>query len=111
MPLAAVAGRSSIRVAGIFSDMTYNQEGGDVLGTEVWLTPSASGWYAVVQFGEGEPSVPVVVPAQVRGTHVTFELPESLGSRRFEGDVTPQGLVGKLGKEQIRLRRGKSYWQ
>jgi hypothetical protein len=104
----------TVRVTGIFSDMTYNQEGGDVLGTEIFIVLSNQGYFAVYQFSEGEPAPPVVVKAAVTGSAVTFSLPGEAGARgEFRGTVTDTELVGSFGKssQTIRLKRKNSYWQ
>jgi hypothetical protein len=108
----AAAAPSQPRVAGIYSNLEYNEGGGDVLGIEVLLMPTVKGWYAVVQQAEGEPSVPVVVPAIVKADRVTFQLPEGA---MFAGRVTVRGLEGEwvsnLSHRRLVLRRGRSYWQ
>jgi hypothetical protein len=94
--------------------MTYNQEGGDVLGTEIFIVLSNQGYFAVYQFSEGEPSPPVVVKATVTGAAVTFSLPGEAGaSGEFRGTVTDTELVGSFAKshQTIRLKRRNSYWQ
>ncbi|MBS1767026.1 MAG: hypothetical protein JST05_06440 [Acidobacteria bacterium] len=101
---------SKVDVKGLYSDMTYVEEAGDVVGMEVFIV-YGHGFYAMVQEAEGEPNSPVIVPVQVDGTSIRFTLPDS---RTFVGRVTTKGLLGHFlgdkGPETI-LRRGKSYWQ
>ena len=101
------------RLTGIYSDMSYIDEAGDVLGTEVFIVYSSKGYFAIIQVAEGAPSVPAVVPITVDGTKVSFSLPGDLGGGQFRGQVTERGLSGRFadGREPWDLKRGKSYWQ
>jgi hypothetical protein len=100
--------QQKVRVTGMFSDMHYIADAGDVLGTEVFIAFTSKGYWAVVQMAEGVPDIPVVVPVTIKGTDVSFILSDKL---TFAGTVTPTALVGTLGYEKVSLRRGKSYWQ
>lgn len=104
----AQAPAQQVRVTGMFSDMRYIPQAGDVLGTEVFIVVSPGGYSAVVQIAEGEPGLPVVVPITVNGLDVSFTVTPKL---RFAGRVSSGALVGTLGDEKVSLRRGKSYWQ
>jgi len=107
--LAALpAPAQQVRVTGLFSDMHYIPQAGDVLGTEVFIVVSPGGYSAVVQLAEGQPQMPVVVPVNVNGLDVSFSLPNNL---KFAGRVSNSALVGTLGFDKVSLRRGKSYWQ
>jgi hypothetical protein len=111
LSFTGASARKKLRVSGIYSDLHYNEEAGDLLGTEVWLTPTNSGWHAVVQIAEGEPDVPVVVFAEVDGANVSFEIPGGDRPLRFIGRVSDRSLDGTLGHETLSLKRGRSYWQ
>jgi len=108
------------RVTGIYSNMAFNEESGDVSGIEIFVVYSREGFQAVFQDAEGSPSVPVVVPAIIKGSEISFELPERNGySGKFLGRVTKgqleghflTGAVGKEGKPEIVLKKSRSYWQ
>ena len=111
MTAATTPAQPRVRVTGIYSDMRYIQQAGDVLGTEVFIVADDGGYSAVVQIAQGIPAVPVVVPATVKGITVSFSLPDV----KFDGHVTRTALVGTLrsalGSAPVSLRRGKSYWQ
>jgi len=107
--LSLAADDRKIHVTGIFSDMRFSQMSGDVSGMEVWLVSGPRSYYAVVQMAEGEPEIPVVVPAEVNGLAVRFHLQEI--NLTFSGKVTRRGLVGVRRGEHLVLPRGKSYWQ
>ena len=110
--------QESRRVTGFFTDMRYHKESGDVLGTEIFLTYSSSGTqaqhYAYVQFAEGSPEPPQLVPAEVNGNRIAFSLPEPnarLG--KFVGVITRDSLIGKFDgtSDVLRLQRRSSYWR
>lgn len=110
----ASAEASQTRVTGIFSDMHFVQEAGDVVGMEVFIMYTEKGYYAVVQFAEGTPLIPVIVPVNVDKSSVRFIVPLATGaSGKFLGVVTEEGLLGKFenGGDKFKLMRRKSYWQ
>jgi len=100
---------------GMFSDMQYNNEGGDLLGTEVFITYAHDGYFVVYQSSEGEPITPVVVPATISGTSITFVVPKTADPRGsfFSGTIGAKELTGSFSgsKEIIHLKRKASYWQ
>jgi hypothetical protein len=99
---------------GIFTDMSYHSEGGDMLGTELFVVKSNHGYYVIYQSSEGEPSVPVVIPAKVDGTKINFDVPSSVDSNgSFSGVISNTGLIGTFSDSQqiVHLRRASSYWQ
>lgn len=63
----APAQSPAVRVTGMYSDMRYIQQATDVLGTEVFIVADGAGYSAVVQVAEVVPSVPIVVPAAIKG--------------------------------------------
>ena len=64
------------RVSGVYSDLHYNSEGGDLLGMELLIIPSdPSGYRAFVQIAEGGAPFAVIVPLLVDGSRVEFTLP------------------------------------
>lgn len=104
----------------MYSDMAFNKESGDVSGIEIFIVFSQDGFKAMFQDAEGSPSVPVIIPVDVKGPNIAFELPARNGySGKFVGRIENGKLVGRFlsgatGKEggsEIRLKRGKSYWQ
>jgi hypothetical protein len=104
---------SAPRPTGTYTDMRYHRESGDVLGTEVSVVNSRQGYYAVYQSSEGEPGVPVVVPAKVEGTSLQFDVPAATDSRgRFTGTFDATGLTGTFAgsQERVDLKRSASYW-
>lgn len=110
-------------VTGIFSDLYYNDEGGDLLGTEIFIVFDGNDRYvAFFQHweGGGDPAIVVSVTTGPNN-HVSFEIPEpALGAGIYEGNITKAGFDGvwihrmsngHIYKYPIRLKRKKSYWQ
>src|SRR5215813_3164504 len=95
--------QSPVRITGIYSDMHYIPQAGDVFGTEVFIVANGDGYSAVVQIAQGAPGLPQVVPLTVNNLDVSFSLTEI----RFVGKVTRTALVGTLGYDKVSLRRGK----
>ena len=89
------------KVTGIYSDLHYIADAGDVLGMEILIVLGGEqGYFAVLQCAEGLPSKPVVVAATVRGAEVEFAPHDEPNSHcpkaRFIGTVTRAGLRGKF---------------
>ena len=53
--LPVIAAEKSARITGIYSDLRYHEEAGDLLGTEIFIVYAAGGYTAFVQSAEGEP--------------------------------------------------------
>jgi len=105
-----------IQVTGIFSDLRYSNESGDVIGLEIFIV-YAGDYYATVQVAEGIPESPFVVKLQVKDSNIEFTLPEKAGSLsgvgKFTGKITAASLIGKFEHETEKrvLKRKNSYWQ
>jgi hypothetical protein len=112
---AASAPQPHARVSGVYSDIHYNSEGGDLLGMELLIIPSdPSGYRAFVQIAEGGPPFAVIVPILVDGSRVEFTLPagSAYSGEHFIGTLSSTKLALRWGKsQQETLLRGKSYWQ
>jgi hypothetical protein len=103
------------KVAGIFSDLHWVEEAGDLVGTEVFLFHGRAGYWALLQLAEGAPRDPSLVSATVSGTAVEFPFPAFGPKAVFKGLVTATRLEGAItgGSAPVKLslpRRG-SYWQ
>jgi len=101
---------------GIYSNMYYNKEGGDVLGIELFLVYTRAGYYVVFQSSEGEPEIPQVIPVIIKNKNIEFIVPPSKTSSyygKFTGQFKNKYLIGKFENydETIKLKRKGSYWQ
>ena len=114
------AAERTVRITGIYSDLYFNQEGGDLLGNEIFIVPAGgSGLVAFVQKSEGEPQMPSVVAVRVDGNTVSFSVPDpSGGKNEYKGRISAAGFDGTLQHqpgngpaEQLHLKRKKSYWE
>src|SRR5215813_5505201 len=111
------AAQASVKITGVYSNLTYIEEAGDVVGVEIFILSGGSGYFATLQIAEGAPDDPVLVPVKVNGTNIeiTFPSDSAIGRDRgnYHGKITALGLSGKFEKEtkRIFLKRKKSYWQ
>jgi hypothetical protein len=113
---AAPAPQPHFRVTGIYSNLHYNDEGGDLLGMELLIIPDNSSYVACVQIAEGGSPFVVVVPFVVKGSQVQFTLPSgsAYSGTHFTGSFASGGakliLQWPQGPQEV-LVRGRSYWQ
>lgn len=115
---AQVHAATTTKITGVYSDLHYIEESGDLLGTEVFIVfGGSSGYYAYLQCAEGGPSKPVVVAATVHGNEVELaphnEPNTHCPNSKFKGKVSRQGLEGKFEGTDYPglLKRKRSYWQ
>lgn len=113
--LVAEGGAQPPQPTGLFSNLKYVEEGGDLVGMEVYLVQGATNLVAVVQCAGGAPTDPAVVRVDASGGRIRFTLPQPRGDcgTEFEGVVTDKGLRGGFAGEvtQRWLPRKKGYWQ
>jgi hypothetical protein len=121
-PAIASAADSKTQITGIYSDLYYNEEGGDLLGTEVFIVfADHDGYVAFVQCWGGGTTRPVVVSVDVKLDTVSFKVPEpALCAGSYKGRITISGLRGTwthevdgggTETEPVHLSRRHSYWQ
>src|SRR5262249_5426273 len=97
---------SNAEISGIYTDMYYVDEAGDLLGMEVFIVGARGGYYATVQIAEGSPDPPLVVPVSDTNNQIEFTLPEY---GHYKGVISAKGLRGKFDKEEepYRLKQKK----
>ncbi len=105
-------------IAGIYSNLHYIEEAGDLVGTELHILPpkgdDKAGYTVVVQIAEGEAPFTATVPLKVSGDRFEFTLPKDSfdPGAHFTGKFDQQGLTLKWSSGTVEhLKRGKSYWQ
>jgi len=102
------------KITGVYSNMSYSEESGDIGGMEVFIVYSMQSrpgkYYAMVQIAQGVPEVPSLTEVLVNGDDVTFKIGE-YGT--FKGKITQKELIGIIEghEETIKLIKGKSFWQ
>jgi len=106
----------------VFSDLYFNAEAGDLLGVEIMIMPAPSGYIALLQHAEGALHQPVLIPVEVRGSQISFTIPENspsaLAPGLYSGALSLESLrvrgplnSPKYAPQDFELKRGKSYWQ
>jgi hypothetical protein len=104
------------RITGTYSNMSYIQEAGDVIGYEIKIVFTGGRFQGALQIAEGVPGDLILVDIEAKGSSITFAIPDGVPyAGRFSGSVENGMLKGEFtfksgGKETVALRRGKSYW-
>ena len=104
-----------LRPSGLYTNLRYIEEAGDLLGMELLVVPAGPNhWTAFVQISEGGEPYTVLVPFQVEGDKVEFTLPA-------EGEFPNEHFAGRLYENKLvlhwshgdveTLKRGRSYWE
>ena len=106
------------KITGIYSSLNYNEEGGDLLGEEIFIVYGGHGnYFASVQCAQGGIRAPFITPVFVNNSEISFEVPQSeehlCTTGVFNGVITESGLIGEFAEShmQVNLPRGNSYWQ
>ncbi len=110
---AVVAAQADLRISGIFSNLHYSDESGDLGGWEILVIPSGASTYtAVVQLSEGEaPTVAVGTLVAKAGRFTLTIPPGSTLSGTYKGVITAKDMRLETPAGPETLLRGKSYWQ
>jgi hypothetical protein len=124
--LASVS--DSIPVEGVYSDVEYIEDAGDVVGTEIVVRRAGAELLASFQRAEGSPLMRHTVLATVNGLELRFTLPPDSGvqvrgdsrtpvqlspAQTFVGHVTRWGLIGRIegGPDTLALpRKPRAYF-
>src|ERR1051325_2704553 len=91
--------QGTVRHTGLFGDLHYVEAAGDVVGTEVIISRTSTGYRVIYQEGVGEPGPVDTVAATLRGDSLFFTLPPGgipKDSRPFRGRLTATRLHGRL---------------
>ncbi len=98
--LPTIAGaQGSVRHTGIFGDLHYVEAAGDVVGTEIIVSRSSTGYRVIFEEGVGEPGPVDTVVAMIKGDSLFFTLPPggiAKEPRSFRGRITATRLHGRL---------------
>lgn len=103
-------------VVGTYTNLKFNQEGGDLLGVELRIVRTKKGYQGVLQFAEGGPEELILVDVQVEGKRIKFVIPDdNSNAGSFSGVIENGALTGHFqyksgGDEDVVLKKGKSYW-
>ncbi|MDR0323326.1 MAG: hypothetical protein LBI12_02630 [Treponema sp.] len=102
-----------LKATGCYSNLYYNDEGGDLLGYEFCIVNSNKGHHVLYQESSGWPDVPLLLPVIIENNKISFTV--SLDDKfpgKFNGMITNHRLKGKFSnsEEYITLKRKSSYW-
>jgi hypothetical protein len=99
-------------VPDIYSNLSLEQETGDIGGMQVVLHYSYGGTWATVIIASGVPDDPVLVPVKVDYPNIEFTLPDVApyeGYGKFTGKIIRAGmLLWNGGQRMALLRRQRS---
>lgn len=106
------------RITGTYTNMSYIEEAGDVIGYEIKIVFTGSKFQGALQIAEGVPGELMLVDIKVVGTNISFTIPDgSPYPGQFSGTIENGLLKGTFsfkngggGSETVELRRGRSYW-
>ncbi len=68
--------------------MRYVEDAGDVVGTEIRIVATGSGYEAALQFAQGVPDGLIVVEVKDSGNQIAFSIPgPSVSAGQFMGRI------------------------
>ena len=96
---------------GTYSSFKSHRGSGDLVGVELHILPSRKGYFVVFQSSEGEPDEPVLVPAIVKASKLSFILPPG-GSYtgKFTGEINSSYITGRFENGAL-SPHGASIWK
>ncbi len=110
---ALATSASAENLIGTYSSLHFNEEGGDLLGMEILILPSAAGagenYTAVVQIAEGgAPDVFVLSITNLKDDRFHLQLPDGL---KLEAIAKERALIINWPNgDTDSLQKGRSYW-
>lgn len=113
---AGVKAQTRPRITGTYSNMYYNEKGGDVLGYELKIVYTGDRFQGALQIAEGVPGPLMLVDIQASGAKISFSIPEGTShAGQFNGAIEKGVLKGAFhfksgGSDKVELLRRKSYW-
>ena len=102
---------------GFFTNLHFNEEGGDLLGYELYIGLVRDGYTGVLYECQGGCFPMQIIVPKFDGDTITFQYADSEGEKLiFTGSVDGNGItgsshlpgVGSLG--EVRLLRKQTYW-
>jgi len=87
---------AELKVSGIYSNLRYHQEAGDLLGEEIIIFPSNEGYSALVQIAEGGFPYAALIPVKINGNKIEFSFPNDgvYSGGKFTGIITDKYIEG-----------------
>ncbi len=109
----AASGEAALRIAGIYSNLRYGEESGDLTGWEILVTPRESGGFnATIQLAEGGAPVVMMGTLVVNGSKIVLTIPAGQAlAGSYSGTISAVELKIETPAGPETLKRGKSWWQ
>jgi hypothetical protein len=103
------------KFTGTYSDFEYVSDAGDVIGHELRIVYTSTGYEGAYQVSEGEPSQLMLVKINFTGNKISFSVSSGVYTGSFSGVVNEEGITGIFkyasgAQEKISLPRRRSYW-
>jgi hypothetical protein len=110
---AVDAAQADLRISGIFSNLRYSEESGDLGGWEILVIPSGKSTYtAVVELAEGQGPAVAVGTLMEKGGRFTLTIPAGSSlSGTYKGAISAKDMRIETPAGTETLLRGRSYWQ
>lgn len=115
--IASISCAAERNITGVYSSLSFNVEGGDVLGEELFLVRTRNGYQATFQISDGSPSELMLVDVLIKEGNISFEIKKGVYAGSFMGKITDRKIVGILKfsdgvEDEISLPKVQySYWQ
>jgi hypothetical protein len=109
--LPAQSKRAASRITGTYTNLEFNKEGGDLLGEELRIVNTRSGYQGVFQNAEGGAGELILVKIKLAGNKIEFavpDLPPLYAVGQLSGTIAPTMI--RFSDEDI-LKKGQSYWE
>jgi len=109
------ASAEAVKLTGTFSSFEYNEEGGDLIGTELRIVLTSHGYQGTIQMAEGSPGELVKISPIFDGLNISFEIKDELYQGQFKGSYTDHGIEGVIyyvggGESSECLPRKVGHW-
>lgn len=104
--------KAPIRFGGLYSNLAYSEDSGDLGGHEIFIIYTESSYWVVSQCSEGAPLKPNLVPAKRTGNNtLEFSLKgNGICSGKFVVTIKKNTADIKPNLYGSPLKKGHSYW-
>lgn len=111
--LATLGQAEEPRISGVFSNLRYSEQSGDLIGWEILVVPRQGGTYtAIVQVAEGSAPAVVIGTLVANDSNMVISIPNGQAfAGAYTATITATEMRFETPEGTERLRRGKSYWQ
>lgn len=109
------ANASTVKRTGTFSSINFNKESGDLVGVELRIITTRTGYVGMLQICEGGAGNLIVVHPKFVGNKIHFDVNKDIYNGSFDGVININGIHGRFifsgnrGEMEF-FPRKKSYW-